>query len=324
MEYRRLGRSDLRVSVVGLGGNTFGPPRIDEAMTHRVIHAALDMGVNFVDTAIGYGQGESERYIGTALADGRRERMVIATKFSLRNLGEKTVRQHVRQQCETSLSKLGTDYIDLLQLHLPSESVPADELLRAFDDLVQEGKVRAVGACNYAAWQMAEAHFSARLLDTSEFVSDQVHYNILRRQIEAELLPYCSRFGASIIPYFPLAGGFLTGKYRKGEPPPPGTRGAAGSDIIKNTSTDRNYAVVAALEEFASERRHGLAELAIAWLAANPAVSSIIAGVSNVEQLTMNAAAIEWRLTAEEKQQVDSLAPRQEDEEAGPVGAGVA
>jgi aryl-alcohol dehydrogenase-like predicted oxidoreductase len=321
MQYRQLGNSDLSVSVVGLGGNTFGPPRIDEAMTHRVIHAAMDMGINFVDTAIGYGEGESEKYIGTALAGGRRDKMVVATKLNLRNLGDKTARQAVRENCETSLSKLQTDYIDLLQIHQPNREIEPDELLRAFDDLIQEGKVREIGACNYASWQMSESMFTARTLGTKSFISAQNHYNLLRRQIEAELTRFCAKYGVSIIPYFPLGGGFLTGKYRRNEPPPEGTRGAAGSGIIKNTSTDRNWEILPGLEDFATERGHSIGELAVAWLIANPAVGSVITGVSNVEQVTMNAKAAEWVLTPEEKSRVDGLSPREGDDEGQPVGA---
>ncbi len=321
MEYRNLGGSSLSVSVVGLGGNTFGPPRIDEAATHRVIHAAQDLGVSFVDTAIGYGEGESERYIGTALADGRRDRWVVATKFSLRRLEGKTPRQHIIDSCDESLRKLGTDHIDLLQLHTPAAGLPADEVLRGFDDLVRAGKVREIGACNFQSWQLAEANLTASLLRVRPYVTAQNHYNLLRRQIEAELVPYCAGRGVSVIPYFPLGGGFLTGKYRRGEPSPAGSRGAAGSGIIKNTSTDRNWGILPGLEDFAAERGHSVGELAVAWLVANPVVGSVITGVSNVEQVTLNAKAAAWRLTPEEKAQVDALSPREGDDEGQPVGA---
>jgi len=321
MEYRNLGGSALRVSVVGLGGNTFGPPRIDEAETHRVIHLAQDLGVNFVDTAIMYGEGDSERFIGTALADGRRDKWVIATKFNLRRLEGKTPRDYIRDACDESLRKLGTDYIDLLQLHFPAANLPHDEVLRGFDDLVRAGKVREIGSCNFQSWQLAESNLTARVIGTRPFITAQNHYNLLRRQIEAELVPFCAARGVSVIPYFPLGGGFLTGKYRRGEPAPAGSRGAAGSGIIKNTSTDRNWEILPRLEDFAAERGHGVGELAIAWLIANPAVGSVITGVSNVEQVTLNAKAAEWRLTPEEKAQVDKLSPREGDDEGQPVGA---
>lgn len=320
MEYRNLGGSGLRASVIALGGNTFGPPRIDEAATHRVVHAAQDLGINFVDTANGYGEGQSERYLGTAL-QGRRDKWLIATKFNFRNREGKSVRQHVLDSCDESLGKLQTDYIDLYQLHQPAADVPVEELLRAMDDLVQAGKVREIGTCNYQSWQMAESLFTARTLGVKPFITAQNHYNLLRRQIEGELVRYCNRFGASIIPFFPLAGGFLTGKYHRDEAPPPGTRGAEGSGIIKTSSTDRNWGILPGLEDFASERGHSVSELALAWLTANPAVGSVITGVSNPEQVAMNAKAAEWALTPEEKAQVDGLAPREGDDEGARFGA---
>jgi aryl-alcohol dehydrogenase-like predicted oxidoreductase len=320
MEYRQLGNSALNVSAIGLGGNTFGPPRIDEAMTHRVIDAAQELGINFVDTAAGYGEGRSEEYIGTAM-QGRRDRWVIATKFNFRGMGDARARDYIQRTCEASLRKLQTDYIDLYQLHQPNLDVPEDELLRAFDDLVRSGKVRTIGASNHTAWHMAQNVYTARLLGVQHYATAQDHYNVLRRQIEAELVGFCTRFGISIIPYFPLAGGFLTGKYRRGEPPPARSRGAEGSGIIKRNSTDRNYAIVPELEAFAAERGHTVTELALAWLLASPAVGAVITGVSNPEQVAMNAMGASWRLTPEEKVQVDRIAPREGDDSGQPVGA---
>lgn len=320
MEYRNLGGSQLRASVVALGGNTFGPPRIDEPSTHKVVHAAQDLGINFVDTAIGYGEGESEKYLGTALK-GRRDKWIVATKFNFRGRGEKSVREHIFEQCETSLSKLQTDYIDLYQIHQPSPAAPEDEILRALDDLVKAGKVREIGACNYQSWQMAENMFTGRTLGTKHFITAQNHYNLLRRNIEQELTKYCDRYGASVIPFFPLAGGFLTGKYKRGEAPPPGTRGAEGSGIIKNSSTDRNWELLGPLEDFTAERGHTLSELALAWLLANPFVGCVITGVSNPEQVAMNAKASEWVLSEAEKKELDAIAPRLGDDEGQAVGA---
>ncbi len=319
MRYRNLGSSDLKVSVVALGGNTFGPPRIDEQATHRVIHAAQDLGINFVDSAILYGEGDSEKFIGSAL-EGRRDKWVIATKFHLRRLDGKRGWERIHEHAETSMKKLRTDYIDLLQIHFPSDEVPEDETLRALDDLVQSGKVREIGSCNYPSWRLAESLMTARILGTKPFITAQNHYNLLRRQIEAELVPFCDARNVSIIPFFPLGGGFLTGKYKKGEPPPPGTRGAEGSGIVKKTMNDRNFELLPSIEDFAAERGHSVAELAIAWLTANPAVGSVITGVSNPEQVAMNAKAAEWQLTPEEKKQVDEMAPREGDDE-GPLGA---
>ena len=320
MEYRKLGGSDLNVSVLGLGGNTFGPPRLDQEETSKVIHSAQDHGINFVDTAIGYGEGESEKYLGTALS-GRRDKWVVATKFTLRRMEGARAWDRIHEHCETSLGKLGTDYIDLYQLHQPNSEVPEEEILRALDDLVKSGKVREIGACNYQSWQMAENSYTARTMGVKSFVSAQNHYNLLRRQIEAELDPYCSRFGVSLVPYFPLAGGFLTGKYKKDRPAPEGTRGAEGSGIIKRNLNDRNFDILPALEEFAEQRGHTVAELAIAWLTANPNVASVITGVSNPEQVMLNARAAEWQVSEEEKAQVDKLAPREGDDEGQSVGA---
>jgi aryl-alcohol dehydrogenase-like predicted oxidoreductase len=320
VEYRNLGGSELRASVVALGGNTFGPPRISEEETHRVIHAAQDYGINFVDTAIGYGEGQSEKYLGTAM-QGRRDKWLIATKFNFRGRGDKSAYDHIIDQCNTSLSKLQTDYIDLYQIHQPSAEVHEEEILRALDDLVRAGKVREIGSCNYQSWQMAENMFKARTLGTKHFITAQNHYNLLRRNVEQELSKFCDRYGASLIPFFPLAGGFLTGKYVRGEAPPPGSRGAEGSGIIKNSSTDRNWEILPGLQEFTAERGHTMPELALAWLLANPAVGCVITGVSNPEQVAMNAKAADWVLTAAEKQQVDAMAPRLGDDEGMQVGA---
>jgi aryl-alcohol dehydrogenase-like predicted oxidoreductase len=320
VEYKNLGGSSLRASVVGLGGNTFGPPRISEEETHRVLHAAQDLGINFVDTAIGYTEGNSEQYIGNGL-QGRRDKWIIATKYQLRRLDGKSGYQRIMENCETSLSRLKTDYIDLYQLHQPNPEVHPDEILRALDDLVQAGKVREIGVCNYSSWMMTEAEYVARALGTKRFITAQNHYNILRRQIEAELVPFCEAYNVSVIPYFPLAGGFLTGKYRKNEPPPPGTRGAEGSGIVRNSSTDRNFDILPGLEEFCAERGHPMAELAVAWLIANPNVGTVITGVSNTEQVAMNAKAADWVLTPEEKAQIDAMAPREGDDSGQGVGA---
>jgi aryl-alcohol dehydrogenase-like predicted oxidoreductase len=312
VEYRQLGNSELRVSVVGLGGNTFGPPRLDEATSRRVIDAALELGINFVDTAHVYGEGLSEEFIGRAL-EGRRQRMVIATKFGLRDLGGMTARERIHQLADQSLRRLRTDYIDLYQIHVPNPAVAPDEIVRALDDLVRAGKVREIGCCNYASWRVAESVFTARTLGTKRFITAQNHYNLLRRRPEQEVLPFCEAYHLSFIPYFPLGGGFLTGKYRRGEPAPPGTRGAAGSPIVKWTSSERNWALLAALEPFAREHGHTVLELAIAWLIANETVGSVICGASNGEQVAMNAKAAEWKLTADVKQAADALAPPESD-----------
>ncbi|WP_091741861.1 aldo/keto reductase [Phenylobacterium immobile] len=321
MEYRNLGNSDLRVSVVALGGNTFGPPRLDEAASIRTIHAAHDLGVNFVDTANGYGGGQSEIFVGKALAD-RRDKWVIATKFNLRNLGDANVGQYITDRCDESLKKLGVDHIDLYQLHQPSLKTPEHEILAALDRLVKAGKVREIGSSNHSAWHLAKSWYTARAMGVKSYITAQDHYNMLRRQIEAELVPFTKEFGLSIIPYFPLGGGFLTGKYTKGEAAPAGTRGAEGSGVVANNTNDRNFAIVDKLKPFAADRQRTTAELAVAWLLANPQVGSVITGVSNPEQVAMNVKAAGWVLSPEEKAELDTLAPREGDDSGNVVGAG--
>jgi aryl-alcohol dehydrogenase-like predicted oxidoreductase len=289
-----------------MGGNTFGPPRLDEAQTVAVIHAALDLGVNFVDTAIGYGEGHSEEFIGKALGN-RRDEMVIATKFNLRNLGDQTVEQRIKAHAEESLRKLNTDRIDLLQIHQPSPSTPPEQILKPLDDLVRAGKVRAIGASQYSSWRLAEAEYIARELGAARFVTVQNYYHLFARANEAEVEPFCAAYNVSILPYHPLGGGFLTGKYHFGEPPPKGSRGDVGSGIIDAMTTEENWKRLGEIDKWCADHGHGIGELAIAWLIANPQVGSVIAGVSNVEQLTANVSAASWVLTPEEKAEVEAI-----------------
>jgi aryl-alcohol dehydrogenase-like predicted oxidoreductase len=311
-EKRRLGKSNLYVSEIGIGANTFGPPRLDKAESARVVHAALDMGVNFVDTAIVYGQGKSEEFLGEALAS-RRDEMIIATKFMLRTEQEGSIRDRITTQAETSLRKLGSDRIDLYQIHLPYPSALPAEILDALEELVKAGKVLAIGACNYSSWRLDQAAHVARARGVSEFVTVQNYYNLLDRSLESEVVPWCEEFDVSILPYHPLAGGFLTGKYLEGQPPPPGTRGAAGSPMVNHASSKENYVTLRELEAFSNELGHTIGELAIAWLLANPHVGCVIAGVSNPEQLEANVRASSWKLSAEQKAAVDAIT-------GGPLG----
>jgi aryl-alcohol dehydrogenase-like predicted oxidoreductase len=311
MKYRKLGGSDIAVSVLGLGGNTFGPPRIDATTTKDVIRHALDYGVNFIDTAIGYGGGESERYIGSAVK-GRRDKVVIATKFNLHG-DPSDPAERIRRQCDESLGKLQTDYIDLLQIHTPTDLLRTDELLGILSRLVQDGKVRAIGASNYSSWRLAESKVIARALGLPSFVSVQNQYSLLYRRAEQELVQACDRYGVSLIPFHPLAGGVLTGKYHRDRPAPAGTRGAAGSPIVKRMSTEQNWQVLDALSAFAAERSHNLGELAVAWLAAKPHVGSVITGVSTVQQLQQNIAGAGWSLTPEEISAVDTISDTGQD-----------
>lgn len=304
---REIGTSGIQVSVVGLGGNTFGPPRLDLAQTRKVIDAALDHDVNFIDTANIYGRGCSERFIGEALGT-RRDRMIIATKFNLVGRGDDSPREWIVQQAEASIRALQTDRIDLYQIHVADRSVSPDDILGALDQLVDVGKVRAIGACNYAAWRMEEALHSAVNNGTVAFQSVQNLYHVLARGLESEVLPWCRLHSTSVLPYNPLAGGFLTLKYRRGEPLPVGTRGADGSPIVAKMLTDTNFDKLTQLESFSSQRGRRVGELAIAWLLANPTVVSVIAGVSNAEQLAENVGAASWALTAEEKREIDLIA----------------
>ena len=308
MEYRQLGASGLKVSVIGLGGNTFGNAA-DAAQTAAIIHRALDLGINFVDTADVYSRGVSEEYVGKAVK-GRRHEALIATKVRGR-MGDRPndeglSRAHIMAGVDASLRRLDTDYIDLYQVHSPDPATPIEETLRALDDLVHHGKVRYVGCSNFAAWQVCEALWTADRRNLSPFVSVQPPYNLLNRTVERELVPFCRRFGIGIIPYSPLAGGLLTGKYRPGEAPPPGTR-AYNNPNMQRRLNEQNFQLVARLSEFAQARGHAVGELALAWLAAQPQVSTVIAGATRPEQVEANARAAEWKLAEADLKEIDAL-----------------
>jgi aryl-alcohol dehydrogenase-like predicted oxidoreductase len=297
METVRLGDSDLEVSRVGLGCNNFGG-RIGFDATHAVVEAALDAGVTFFDTAETYGNGESERFLGQIL-EGRRSDVVVATKFGWGRATGNGSAESVRTAILGSLERLRAEYVDLYYLHKPDPATPAAETLHALDELVTAGTVRAIGICNVSAEQLAEADRVARELGTARFVVVQNEYSLLRRDDDADVLPLCRELGVSFVPYFPLASGLLTGKYRRGEPPPEGTR-LAGREIAAE-----RFDRVEAFTAFAEERSHTLLELAISALASTPGMGSIIAGATRPEQVRANVAAAGWRLTAAE---LDELA----------------
>lgn len=306
MEYRYLGKSGLKVSAIGLGTNNFGR-RLDADASALVINHALDMGVNMIDTSNSYGDGYSEEYIGRALK-GKRDKAIIGTKVSSAvgdgpNEGGNS-RQHIMAAVEDSLRRLKTDYIDLYQIHWHDPHVPIEETLRALDDLVRQGKVRYVGCSNFTAWQVCEAAWTSKTLGISEFVSVQPRYSLMDREIEAELVPFCASYGVGILPYYPLANGFLTGKYRRGQSAPDGTR-LAESD--RGMFTDANFDLLERLEAFCQARGHSVLELAFAWLLANSAVSSVIAGATRVEQIISNARASSWQLTSYEVAEVNGI-----------------
>ncbi len=308
MRYRRLGDSGLVVSVVGLGCNNFGR-RIDLAGTRSVADAAVESGITLFDTADSY--GDSEEFLGEVL-QGRRDDVVIATKFGHdlggalgRDFGARGSRRYVRRAIERSLRRLRTDYVDLYQLHSPDAATPIEETLAALTDLVHEGKVRYVGSSNLAAWEVAHADWTARSAGSERFISAQNHYSLLAREAEKELAPACVRFGIGILPYFPLANGMLTGKYRRGQHAPEGTRLAGRAEYM----SDARFDVVEKLEQYAAERGLTLLDVAIGGLAAQPAVTSVIAGATKPEQVRANVAAGAWEPSEADLAALDAIAP---------------
>jgi aryl-alcohol dehydrogenase-like predicted oxidoreductase len=311
MRYRRLGESGLTVSVVGLGCNNFGS-RVDAAGTRAVVDAALDEGVTLFDTSDTYGnKGRSEELLGAALK-GRRDDVVIATKFGSDmagangpDWGARGARRYILRAVEGSLRRLGTDWIDLYQIHVPDPGTPIEETLSALDDLVRAGKVRYLGHSNFAAWQVADAAWTARTSGLTPFVSAQNHYHLLNREVEAELVPACQRFGLGLLPYFPLASGLLTGKYRRGEPAPAGTR-LAGDRFAPRLAAAR-WDIIEALEKYAAAREVTTLEVAIGGLAAQPAVASVIAGATRPEQVRANVAAGAWQPSPDDLATLDEI-----------------
>lgn len=301
VEHRKIGA--LEVSLTGLGCNNFGW-RIDGTQSARVVSAALDSGINFFDTADIYDKGHSEEFLGRALA-GRRREAIIATKFGMKfdETRQGASPKYVRQAAEDSLRRLGTDHIDLYQLHQPDPKTPIAETLGALNDLVREGKVREIGCSNFSAEQIREAEKAAG--PGAHFVCVQNQYNLFHREPEAEVLPECRRLGLAFLPYFPMANGLLTGKYRSGQPLPQGSRGQTGWG--PQVFTEDNLAKVEKLIHFAAGRGHSLLELAFSWLAAQPAVASVIAGATSPEQVKANATASQWKQSPKDLAEIDSL-----------------
>jgi aryl-alcohol dehydrogenase-like predicted oxidoreductase len=298
MRYRTLGEGGPEVSVVGLGGNNFGR-RLDQSQTKAVVDAALDAGITLIDTADVYGnRGGSETFLGEALK-GRRDRVVLATKFGHpMSDADRSVargsRDYIHRAIDASLQRLQTDWVDLYQYHRPDGVTPIEETLGALDELVEQGKVRHLGSSNFDASLVEEADRIARERGWARFVSAQNRYSLLEREAERELLPTCERLGIGVLPYFPLASGRLTGKYRRGEPHPEGTRLAA------EELTGEHFDRIEALERYAETRGRSLLEVAIRGLLAQPAVASVIAGATKPEQVRANAAAGEWEPTEDD------------------------
>jgi aryl-alcohol dehydrogenase-like predicted oxidoreductase len=302
MDLRSLG--SLRVSVVGIGCNNFGM-RIDAAATERVVHAALDAGINFFDTADIYGATKSEEFLGRALK-GQRERAIIATKFGMTvDEQRKGARpEYVKQACDDSLRRLGIEQIDLYQLHQPDPNVPIADTLGAMDSLVRIGKVREIGCSNFSAEQLDEAERATKR-GAARFVSVQNEYSVLHREPEKSVLPACERLGLGFLPYFPLASGLLTGKFEPGRPAPADSR--LSLSWTSRFTTEKNVAVAETLKAFAAAHQHTLLELAFSWLLSRPQVASVIAGATSPEQVRANAAAVNWTLTEEDLKEIDRL-----------------
>ncbi|GIF48429.1 aryl-alcohol dehydrogenase-like predicted oxidoreductase [Asanoa ferruginea] len=306
MIYRRLGNSGLVVSVAGVGCNTFGRD-IDAHGAHDVVDAALEVGINFFDTSDTYGgprHEASERFLGAALK-GRRDDVVVATKFGMSmsgingpDRGARGARRYIMRAVEGSLRRLETDYIDLYQMHEPDRSTPIEETLSALDDLVTAGKVRYIGCSNFAAWEVADAAWVSKTRGWAPFISAQNHYSLLHRGVEAELVPACEKFGLGVLPFFPLESGLLTGKYRRGQAAPAGTR--LTKERFARRLAEAPWDRIEAYQEYADERGLSMLTVAIGGLAAAPAVVSVIAGATTPDQIRANAAAAAWQPSAED------------------------
>lgn len=308
MQYRQLGSAGVRVSVIGMGTNRFGG-KVEQADVNNIIDAAHDLGINFIDTADVYTQSNSETTLGVALK-GRWDQFVLATKGYFATGGgtndKGASRYHLRNAVEASLQRLQTDHIDLYQMHRWDENTPIEETMRTLDDLVASGKIRYIGASAYASWQLAKANLLAEMHNWERFVTVQSHYHMLEREVEREVIPYCKADGIGFIPYFPLAGGFLTGKYKRGEAAPEGSRGES-SQYVQNYMTDANYTIVEKLSAWAEAREHTMAELAHSWLLAQPTVCSVISGLTKLDHLQANAKAADWELSDIELNEVNTI-----------------
>lgn len=311
MEQRTVGKSGLRASLLGLGCNNFGP-RLDLEATRRVVHRALDVGVNFFDNADVYGNGASEKMLGEVLG-ARRKDVLIASKFGMAMDKEGKLsgasRGYIIRAVEDSLSRLKTDWLDLYQLHVPDQKTPIAETMRALDDLVKQGKVRAIGCSNLPAWQVIEANFTAAANGGAQFVSCQEEYSLLVRDIEGELLPAMQKHQLSLLPYRPIAGGYLTGKYKRNEPLPEGARlsSAAMKRFADRFMTLANWDKLEKLEAFAKESGRSLLDIAFGWLASKPFIPSVIAGASTPEQVDANCKAVTCGLKPEEVAKVEAI-----------------
>ncbi|MEU9890710.1 aldo/keto reductase [Sphaerisporangium sp. NPDC051011] len=307
MDKRVLGDGGPELSVVGIGCNNFGS-RIDADAAAAVVHAALDAGITHFDTAEMYGGGRSEEYLGAALGS-RRDDVMIATKFVPREGAYRpgALADHIRRSAEGSLRRLGTDRIDLYYQHFPDPDAPIEEVLETLDELVRAGKVLHVASSNFSAGQIERAQDVSTGKGWARFTGTQIEWSLLSRDVEESIVPAATAAGVGVVPYFPLASGMLTGKYRRGEELPAGSRLAGNVDYAARLATGENFTKVEALEAFAAERGHTVVELAIGWLLAQPSVASVIAGATRPEQVAANAGRV-WTMTPEEAAAIASLA----------------
>ena len=321
MEYRRLGRSGLTISEISLGcGNNTFAGRADEQTSIDLINHALGLGINYLDTGATYAEGRSEALIGKALK-GKRSQAIIGTRFGTsRSVGpseQRGSRNRMMKAVEGSLQRLDTEYIDLYIMHEPDPGTPIEETLRALDDLVRAGKVRYIACCRFAAWQLCDALWTSKAQNLESFIATYMNYSLLNRKIERELVPYCETVGVGIVPVSPLADGFLTGKYRRGQEMPKGTRftsiprfaGPKHQDLGRYNKilSEANFDKLEKLETFAKERGHGVGELAVAWLLSHSWLGTVPVGVTNIDQLKHNVAGSGWKLTGEDIVQLGKI-----------------
>ena len=314
MEYRSLGRTGMQVSILCLGCMMFGG-KTAEAESMDIIDRAIDREINFLDTANVYSRGQSEEVVGKALQrNGKRSRIVLATKVHGKmddndpNASDNG-RRHIIEQCEASLHRLQTDYIDLYQIHRPSSNIPIDETLRALDDLVHSGKVRFIGTSTYAAWQVMESLWVSKELGLNRFISEQPPYHLLDRRIERELVPLAISYGLGLMPWSPLAGGFLTGKYQRGQARLQDARFSDNNEWADRHFIDRAFDILELVETIAGEKNCTVSQFALAWCAQQPGITSPIIGPRTMEQLEDNLGAVDVKVTDEDRVRIDALAP---------------
>ena len=322
MKFRHLGQSGLEVSEIGLGANSFGEAgRRDIKESIDTIHAAIDHGINFVDTSNVYAQGKSEEYIGRALR-GRRAEMLIGTKFgSMRRQGPNNFggsRNYVLRSVEESLQRLQTDYIDVYMIHRPDPRMPMDETLRTLDHLVRDGKIRYTAGCNFEAWRLVDTQWTAKHNNFAPLAASQFAYSLMTRNAEEEMIPACRKLGIGVIPYLPLAAGLLTGKMNQSGSAPAGTRMAVEQHTADRWVTPRNLSLVQKLDDWAQQRGRTVIELAFAWLLAEPIVATVIAGAGSPEQIRQNVNSVGWQLTATERLDVSGIVDNNPPENSGP------